>query len=117
MQIPDGSKSFDRETMLERMGGDIDLLEEVIELFLEDSPGMMQTVREAVAGQDPNHLERSAHSIKGALLNMAADPAAGVAHQLEQMGRDENMDSCQEVLTILEAEVEQLNQELKDLQC
>jgi HPt (histidine-containing phosphotransfer) domain-containing protein len=110
-----GDQSFDRDTMLERMGGDMDLLAEVVDLFLEDSPKMLDTLRAAVSGGDALTVERSAHSLKGALLNLAAERAAGVALKLETMGREEDLADCLDVLADLEAEMSRLSEALKDL--
>jgi HPt (histidine-containing phosphotransfer) domain-containing protein len=116
MLAPEENTSFDRDTMLERMGGDTELLAEVVELFLEDGPRMLDTVRDAVSERDAHNVERSAHSLKGALLNMAAERAAGIALELERMGREESLDTSLDILNRLEEEMERLQQELKDLE-
>ncbi len=44
---------FDREEMLERLGGDTELLDDVLQVFLEECPRMLQEVRGAVDEGDP----------------------------------------------------------------
>jgi len=103
---------FDSNTMLERMGGDTELLGEVIELFMEDSPRMLSSVRDAVSSENAGEVERAAHSLKGALLNMAADAAAAIALQLEKMGREKELVDTASVVADLEREMGRLQAEL-----
>ena len=82
---------FDRSTMLERLGGDAELLDEVLELFVEECDAMVNGVRQAVQSRDSGDLRAAAHTLKGALLNIAAEPSADAARKLELMGRDEDL--------------------------
>jgi len=103
---------FDREVMLERMGGDVALLEEIVDLFLEDGPRVVARLREAVARQDAAEIERTAHSLKGALLNMAADPVAALALEMENLGRGGDVARCGAVLDALEEKMNRLGEQL-----
>ena len=99
---------FDREEMLERLGGDTELMTDVLGVFLEECPRMMQEIRAAVDQGDPLSVRRAAHSIKGALLNISAAPAAAEATQLERLGNEERLDETAEVLGHLQVEIERL---------
>jgi len=99
---------FDREEMLERLGGDTELLTDVLVVFLEECPRMMQEIRAAVDQGDPTSVRRTAHSIKGALLNISAAPAAAEADQLEQLGADERLAETAVVLDQLQSEIDRL---------
>ena len=106
---------FDRETMLERLGGDAELLSEIVALFVEECPNMIGSVRDSIAEQDADQVERAAHTLKGALLNIAADPVAETAKRLEILGRSGELADTAEVLASLEAELDHLVQELSGL--
>ena len=112
MAEPQMNQVFDSNTMLERMGGDTDLLGEVIELFMEDSPRMLESIREAVSSENAGEVERAAHSLKGALLNMSADAAASIALQLEKMGREKALVDTAALVIDLEKEMVRLQAEL-----
>ena len=99
---------FDRDEMLERLGGDTELMTDVLGVFLEECPRMMQEIRAAVGQGDPLSVRRAAHSIKGALLNISAGPAAAEAKQLEFLGNEERLAETAEVLDHLQAEIERL---------
>lgn len=103
---------FDREEMLERLGGDTELLDDVLVVFLEECPKMLEEVRSAVDEGDPMLVCRAAHSMKGALVNISAGPAAAAAKQLELLGNEERLAEGTPVLERLQQEIERLQQVL-----
>ena len=105
---------FDREEMLERLGGDTELLDDVLKVFLEECPKMLEQVRGAVDADDPTLVRRAAHSMKGALLNISAAPAAAEASQLELLGSEERLAEGAPVLERLQQEIERLQQVLAE---
>ena len=105
---------FDRREMLDRLGGDVEFLEDVLEVFLDESPKMMDATRGAVHDGDARRVERSAHTLKGALMNIAAEPAAELAARLETLGREESLDDCPRVLAALETAIAMLERTLRD---
>jgi HPt (histidine-containing phosphotransfer) domain-containing protein len=105
---------FDHEEMLERLGGDTELLDDVLVVFLEECPKMLEQVRGAVDEGDPMSVRRAAHSMKGALLNISAGPAAAEATQLELLGSEERLAESAAVLKRLQQELERLQQVLAE---
>ncbi|MCW5969345.1 MAG: response regulator [Blastocatellales bacterium] len=79
---------FDCADLLERTGGDHELVGELIELFLEDYPQHVDALRRAVDAGDANRLTSVAHTLKGSLGSIAAPRASAIAARLERMGRD-----------------------------
>ncbi len=49
-------RQLDEAVALSRVGGDLDLLKEVVELFLDDYPSAMEKIRRAVASRDASAL-------------------------------------------------------------
>jgi len=103
---------FDREAMLDRLGGDEEFLVDVLEVFLEETPRMLEATRSAVGSADAEGVERAAHALKGALLNISADSASLVALELERMGRESDLSGSGDTLAQLESEIDRLEQEL-----
>ena len=101
---------FDRQQLLDRMGGDEELLVEILGIFRDESARMLDEVRDAVSSADAHKVERSAHSLKGALLNIAAESAAACALELEDLGREGHLTSSADVLSRLESEIASLNE-------
>src|SRR5581483_4795586 len=61
---PSPPLAWKRATVLERMDGDEDLLDEVLAIFLEEYPKTVAQLEEAVSGQKADLLEKAAHSLK-----------------------------------------------------
>jgi len=94
------------EELLERIDGDRGFLSELLVLFLGDYPAQIQSAREAMAINDAVELQRVGHALKGALGNLAAPIASGIAGELESMGRSGN-------ISLAGARVDELEKELK----
>jgi HPt (histidine-containing phosphotransfer) domain-containing protein len=105
---PSHRPAFDHGELLDRMGGDQDLLVEILGIFREESTRMLTDVRTAVEAEDAHRIERAAHSLKGALLNIAAGPAAERALELEHLGREGRIADCADVLARLESKISEL---------
>jgi two-component system, sensor histidine kinase and response regulator len=108
-----GESVLDREALLERVAGDVDLLRELVELFLDDSLGLVDRIRQAVMRKDADDLEKAAHGLKGSVLNFGAKTVADIAQVLETMGRNRDITKAQNVVAELEKQIEALRAELK----
>jgi HPt (histidine-containing phosphotransfer) domain-containing protein len=106
---------INRDVALARIEGDEELLNELFQLFLEELPGLVRGIRGALAQHDGKALQQAAHSLKGAAANLAADTVAGLAKQMESMGRDGNLDDASATYAALEAEVDRLKEALVTL--
>ncbi len=96
----------DLDTALERLGGDQQLLESVIRMFLEECPSMMANLRVAVLHRDAKSLELAGHMLRGSIAHLGAATACELAFKLELMGKDGNLAESEAVTTALEAELE-----------
>jgi HPt (histidine-containing phosphotransfer) domain-containing protein len=68
--------------------GDDDLLGELIDLFLQDTPARLASIRKAIACQDWAALMAAAHSLKGSCGSLGALHMADLCGRLERHGRD-----------------------------
>ena len=64
-----GEGIIQRDALLERVGGDMDLLRELVDLFMDDSLQLVDRIRQAVTSKDADELEKAAHGLKGSVLN------------------------------------------------
>jgi HPt (histidine-containing phosphotransfer) domain-containing protein len=85
----------------------------VAESFIEQTPDLMDSLRQAVADADAAKLKLAAHSLRGSIRYFAAGPAHDLTAQLEAMGDDGRVEGAEAVLPTLEAEMEQLVAKLK----
>ena len=105
----------DMNALLIRVEGDKNLLAQMAELFLEECPQSLSTIREAVLRRDAKELERSAHTLKSAVGNFAAQKAMEAALELETMARDGDLNDAEKAYQALEQEIERLKPVLANL--
>jgi two-component system sensor histidine kinase/response regulator len=104
---------FDRAAALMRVEGDTELLVEIIEVFLDDSPRLLSQIREALKREDLKLLEQAAHTLKGSVGNFCAPAAYAAALKLEKIGGEGNVEKAQEAWIDLERAMEQLRPALQ----
>ena len=105
----------DRAAVLDRVGGDEDLLREITCLFLTEYPRLIDEIQSAVDTGDATRLERAAHSLKGSVSNFGAPAATEAAYRLESIGRKLQMTQAAEALEELVSQFQQLHPELEQL--
>jgi HPt (histidine-containing phosphotransfer) domain-containing protein len=105
---------WNKAEALERLGGDEDLFRELCQIFLEESPKLVQKLREAISDCDPKAVMRAAHSLKGELGYLGAAKAMQAAHELEDMGHENNLPGAAETFTVLNRELTALHLTLKE---
>lgn len=104
---------FDANKMLSNIGGDVELFEQLIRLFLDRHHAMLRDIETAVGQGDSVTLERAAHSMKGTAGNLCAPDVVLLAGQLEAIGRLGTLADAPGLLSQLERKVQQLVDLLK----
>jgi PAS domain S-box-containing protein len=84
----------DRIAFLERLGGDEELMVDVIRLFLVDCPQRLADIKAAVDQRDAERLRTSAHALKGAAANLSAGGLFQAAGILERLGKEARLDAA-----------------------
>ena len=95
--------------ILEQIGGDSDLLREVIRVFLGDSPNIRRRLADAFAKNDVRQLREIAHSAKSAVGNFCTEKGVAAASELEEAcknGDTRNLEKLTESLNAALIEVE-----------
>jgi HPt (histidine-containing phosphotransfer) domain-containing protein len=98
--------------LLARVENDHDLLGELIDIFKEDFPRLMQSLRQSVAREDMKNVEDTSHALKGMLSGLSVTAAAAMASRLEQLARAEERLELTNALALFENEVVGLLPEL-----
>lgn len=80
---------FDLEGLLERLDGDEELAEQMIELYLEDCPEQLTLLEEHLAQKDYKQIGLVAHGLKGASANVGASNIREAAASLELAAKNE----------------------------
>lgn len=106
---------FNLAEALERVEGDLDLLKEMVDLFLEECPRMLTKIEDAMAANNAQALQNASHTLKGAVSNFAASAATAASFALEKMGREQNLTDSAATLSMLKRELELLSFALEAL--
>jgi two-component system sensor histidine kinase/response regulator len=103
------------QELLDRVDGDRSFIAELLELLQQDYPMRIGAGREALAHADAMGLQHAAHALKGALTNLAATKASGIAAELEAMGKSGDLTQAANKMTELETEMTAVLEALEGL--
>lgn len=106
---------INREQLLERVDGDFELLEELLNVFVEEFPSQLKEVEEAILTNDSEKLRKSAHRLKGALGNLAAEEAYGTAIAMETYAINRNMTAAQNLYLEFRKQIAMVMDALKSI--
>jgi len=90
-------------------------LAELIDVFLKDSPGLINEMRSGLAAGDVESVRRAAHSLKSNSASFGANRLAGVSRELEMIVKSGSMEGAESKLSEVEAEYVKLLPLLEEL--
>lgn len=107
----------DRETLEGLLATtDADFVGELIDAYLEDSPGLIAGMQAALAAGNAAELTRAAHSLKSSSASLGAMGLSALAKQLEGMGKESKLDGAAPLIDQLEGVFSQVEQALRAFQ-
>ena len=109
---PDDARVLDETDLLDQVGGDRELLRDMVQLFLEYYPPLLSELGQAVARKEMAAIERLAHALKGAVGNFGTQGAYQAALQLEVLAREGRLPRLDETFRLLETTMERLKDRL-----
>ena len=86
--------------------GNTDYLDRAIGNFVRNTPGTLQTLREAVAADDAATLKQAAHKLAGGALNLGVTAAGRTAQEIELVADTGTTSGAVELLDQLERDLE-----------
>lgn len=110
-----GKQGFDLPLALSRAGGQMDLLKEIADLFLEDYPRSLHAIHAGVEARDLKAVEHAAHSVKGSACNFGAPEVVDAAAELERKARGSDWAGLDSLVTNLEDALDRLRVQLEGL--
>lgn len=108
----DDSPVFDLTGTLKGVDGDKSLLRELVAIFLEDTPRLLEEIRKAATERDSRRLSYVAHALKGSISNFSARPAYEAAFLLELLVMDGNIEAAISAADVVTRRTEELMAEL-----
>ena len=98
---------------LDRLEGDEGLLRELCQIFLEESPKLLENLKRAIAEGDATAIMKAAYSLKGELGYLGAENSCSLARQLEASGNARDLSGAAEMLSLIEKELTGLQLSVK----
>jgi PAS domain S-box-containing protein len=114
--LSDKREPVDRCALLDRLGGDVQLMGELIEIHLNQCPTLLAAARRALQEHNAPELARLSHTLKGSAGNLLAFEAAEIAGRLETLAGQGDFARARETIAALEHEMERLEHWLRGLQ-
>ncbi len=107
---------LDRSTFeeLRQMSGP-DFIDELVDTFLEDAPGLIREMRTALQARDAETFRRAAHSLKSNSATFGATRLSIMAKELEGLGRENKLEAAARLLPAVEPAFDAVAEELKGL--
>jgi HPt (histidine-containing phosphotransfer) domain-containing protein len=106
---------LDKEALMETIDNNIDLLNELIRLYMTNLSNLMTRIKEGVLKKDSSMIEHSAHALKGMSYNISAQRIASAALTLEKIGRSNDLTQAQDMYAALEKEARELEKMLNEI--
>ncbi len=92
----------------QQVGGDEDLLIELIQMHLDGIPKLVEEIHDALVAADYETVKRIAHTLKGSMGLLSAERAFEVARDLEQTAARVDVAECDKQFAMLETELHRL---------
>lgn len=108
-------QAIDKKSLMDMIDNNVDLLKELIRLYLDNLPKLMSQIKDGICKKDAVLIEHPAHALKGMSYNITAQRIANAALSLEKAGRSNELSKVEEMYAILEKEAEDLKKVLDEL--
>ena len=95
-------------TLLDAVGGDPEFLVELLDEFFKDAPAQFRAMEEALSSANAEVFRRAAHSMKSNSANFGATTLSNLFKQLEELGKNGDLDHAASVFVEAEAEYQRV---------
>jgi len=101
---------WDKEAALKRIMDDEDLLNTIVDVFLDETPTRMEELKQAMESGDCEKTGYQAHTIKGIAGNLSASRLQKQAALMEAAAKEEDIEQISILMPALQQAIEQLKQ-------
>jgi len=101
-------KILDEDDFMERVQGDKELFFELLDIFINDFHPKRKLLEEAIAKKDHVTVEHVSHFLKGSCGNISAGPLRIIFQELEQKGKDKDLQGLENCLSEIDQKFEKL---------
>jgi PAS domain S-box-containing protein len=107
--------ALNEDVLIKSFKDDHSLFKELVEIFVNDYPQMLTSLRKSLKATDAKTFTRTAHSLKGMLRNFEAEAAADTAFDLEKKGKQGGLDGTDQIIDSLAGQLDEVARNLQQL--
>jgi len=107
---------INRENLLSHYGDDLDIVEDLIEIFESTYPETVTSIEKALSENNFSDLELHAHTLKGMCANFFCDEVKNACFELEKMGKNGALDNEDKHIELIKKQLPEVVEELKNFQ-
>jgi HPt (histidine-containing phosphotransfer) domain-containing protein len=108
-EMPD----FDEPMALDYVGGEIEFLVTILDVFCQELKGKVLLIKEAAYSENLDGVAKAAHSLKGAAANVFALRLKGFLEVLETAARNNEEEVVESLIAILDDEYERFSSRMR----
>ena len=94
-------EGFNKNHLFERMLDDEELVKELLELYLKDTPKKLKDIEKHLSNNNLPEVHLLAHSIKGASANVCMEFMKDIASNLEIKAKEADQNTCKKLFSDL----------------
>lgn len=103
-----GTELINYESALDRLGGDTDFLNELLDEMLGQIDSDMEKLKEAVENADFKNVQRIAHGLKGASANLDITRLFHLFKKLEELAGNGTVEGAHVLISEIQAGTDEL---------
>jgi two-component system, sensor histidine kinase and response regulator len=103
---------FDCDRLLNDIDNDIELINEIVNAFLEDTPPIIDRLNVSLESNDIDQVQKAAHQLKGSAANLGGMELSHWGSRIEQEAKLNNLEQCQSLFQPLCHAFEKLQNQL-----
>jgi HPt (histidine-containing phosphotransfer) domain-containing protein len=105
---------YDVHVLVDAYSDSLDILDEILSIFLEETPQRIDSLKEAAEAKDYSSVHRIAHGLANTTGTLKADHALKTSREIERLAREEQDEGMMPLVERLEAEVGQVIDQIEE---
>jgi HPt (histidine-containing phosphotransfer) domain-containing protein len=102
------SNTLEQILAIERQGSSSNLLEKLINSYLDNTPELLKQLQEVAHHHNPQGLRETAHRLKSSSANLGAQALAKLCNELEVMAQANSTENAVEMTSRIKSEYEKV---------
>ncbi|GEM_PF-2094552 len=99
-------KVFNENAFFEHLGGDRELGDEILSVYIVDAPARVESLAEALQIDDLDLVVKFSHALKGISATIRAERVASLAEKIERLARKGDLSSVRSHLPLVREELD-----------